>query len=521
MKKHFFSKQFLLLPFFFLFLSSPLCAADGDFAWVNTFGQNLDDIGYSISVDAAGYVYATGYFRGSVDFDPGTGSQILTSDSGSKDVFIVKMSSSGSLVWARRFGSYSDDEGLSIAVDGAGNVYTTGYFLNTVDFDPSVSGTHELTDRGGGDIFISKLDSSGNYVGAWSLGGTSFDYGYGILVDAAGNIYTTGYFQLILYRNDGSGFVDTGLQSAGDYDIFIAKIDTNGSFAWIDRIGNTATDVGLGIAAYSSGHLYLTGYFQGTVDFDPGPDPANVYNMTSNNSTEDVFVTKLDTDGNFVWARRLGGNSQDWGQAVSVDGSGNIYATGWFNTSAYFEAEATPVLTSNGSSDVFIAKLDSSGSLTWAKQIGGGNADAAYAIAVDASGNIYTTGSFQGTDVDFDPNGGTYPLSSTPGLLPPNNPSIDIFISKLDNGGNFIWAKGIGGTLDDYGYGIGVDGSANVYTTGYFQGTDVDFDPAPGTSYLRSSTGFEDIFISKLTGGRKTFPWTMFLPAMIGGKRQP
>jgi hypothetical protein len=143
---------------------------------------------------------------------------------------------------------------------------------------------------------------------------------------------------------------------------------------------------------------------------------------------------------------------------------------------------------------------------------GSSSADVGYGIFANASGTVYTTGSFQGTGIDFDPGVGVFNLDSAG--------DEDIFISKLDSGGNFVWAKSMGGTSLDRGYDIFVDSSGAVYTTGYFLGT-ADFDPGTGPLEIfnLTSTGSSDIFISKLAGRASTFPWPMFLPAIIGNGR--
>jgi hypothetical protein len=492
----------------------PAQAEDGDFTWATGFGQTADDEGYDIFVDAAGNVFTTGYFRGTVDFDPGPGTLALTSAANSRDIFISKLDSGGNLVWAKAIGGVSNDMGWGIFADASGNVYTTGDFVGTVDFDPGAA-TAPLTSLGSSDIFISKLDSNGNFAGAWSMGGNADDYGYGIFLDAAGNIYTTGYFKNTADFNPAAG-VEYPLTSAsiGVQDIFISKLDNGGNFLWAKAIGGTAADVGLGISLLSTGNVYITGWFQGTVDFNP--DAGSMFNLTSRGGSYDVYVCKLDSDGNLVWARAMGGTSEDIGQAVSVDSSGNVYTTGWFNDRADFDpgAGTTFNLTSTGiASDIFISKLDSNGNFVWAKSMGGASAaDVGYGIAVDPAGNVYTTGGFSAA-ADFDPGAGTFLLTSAG--------NEDIFISKLDSSGLFVWAKAMGGPLADYGYDIAVSSAGAVHATGFFQGT-ADFNPGPGTFNLVSA-GFEDIFICRLAGpdpvGDAAFPWVLFLPAITGKAR--
>jgi hypothetical protein len=323
-------------------------------ATVIVFGGTSNDSGYSIAVDSSGNVYTTGFFEGTVDFDPGAGTTTLTS-AGSADVFVSKLDSSGALVWAKSFGGASNDVGRSIAVDSSGNVYTTGFFEGTVDFDPG-AGTSNLTSAGGADVFVSKLNSSGVLVWAKSFGGASLDVGISIAVDSSGNVYTTGYFQGTADFDPGAG--TSNLTSAGDFDIFVSKLDSSGNFVWAKSFGAAAVDTGNSIAVDSSGNVYTTGIFAGTVDFDPG---AGTTTLTSAGSV-DIFVSKLDSSGALVWAKGFGGASLDVGNSIAVDSSGNVYTSGYFNGTADFDPGAgTSTLTSAGGADIFVLKLTSSG----------------------------------------------------------------------------------------------------------------------------------------------------------------
>jgi len=450
------------------------------YQWAKSKGGTSFDAGYFIAVDGSGNVYTTGLFKGTVDFDPGAGTNNLTSVGG-EDIFISKLDAAGNFLWAKSMGGTIDDRGTSIVVDASGNVYTSGYFQGIADFDPG-AGTSNLTSTGSWDIFILKLDAAGNFLWAKNMGGIIGDRGNSMAVDGSGNVYTTGLFQ-------GTGDFDPGagtsnLTSAGDYDIFISKLNASGNFLWAKSMGGTSFEGGYSIAVDGSGNVYTTGFFQGTVDIDPG---AGTSNFTSAGSY-DIFISKLDTAGNFLWAKSMGATIDDRGYSIAVDGSANVYTTGLFHGTVDFDPGAgTNNLTSAGSEDIFISKLDAAGNFLWAKSMGGTSTDISTAIAVDGSGNIYTTGYFYGT-ADFDPGAGTSNLTSVG--------NYDIFISKLDAAGNFLWAKSMGGTIGDRGYSIAVDGSGNVYTTGYFNGT-ADFDPGAGTSNL-TSAGLEDIFISKL-----------------------
>ncbi|TRX04688.1 T9SS type A sorting domain-containing protein [Flavobacterium gawalongense] len=388
---------------------------------------------------------------------------------------------SPNLAWAKQMGGTGIDVSKSIAVDAVGNVYTTGYFQGTADFDPS-AGVYNLTSAGSTDVFVTKLDATGNLVWAKAMGSTVSDIGQGISTDAAGNVYINGYFQGTADFDPNAGIFN--LTSAGVQDIFVTKLDVAGNLVWAKAMGGTASDFGNGISTDAAGNVYTTGYFAGTVDFDPN---AGVSNLTSA-GVQDIFVSKLDTTGNLVWAKAMGGIASDAGYGITTDAAGNVYTTGYFTGTVDFDPNAgVSSLTSAGGQDIFVSKLDATGNLVWAKAMGGINTDIGYGISSDAAGNVYTTGYFTGT-VDFDPNAGVSSLTSAGGQ--------DIFVSKLDATGNLVWAKAMGGTSSDIGYGISTDAVGNVYTTGYFQGT-VDFDPNAGVSNL-TSAGFADVFVTKL-----------------------
>jgi len=465
----------------FLILSQLTIAQNPNFEWAKQMGGTSWDVGYSITTDACGNVYTTGYFNGTADFDPGAGTTNLTS-AGQNDIFIQKLDTAGNLLWAKQMGGTFNDYGYSITTDANGNVYTTGYFMDTIDFDPG-TGTFNLTSAGWWDIFIQKLDSAGNLLWAKQMGGTSHDYGHSIATDAGGNVYTTGLFSGTADFDPGTGTAN--LTSAGGYDIFIQKLDTSGNLIWVKQMGGNLDDYGRSISIDASSNVYTTGLFMGTSDFDPG---TGIVNLTSA-GYNDIFIQKLDTAGNLLWVKQMGGTSSECGRSISIDASSNVYTTGWFTGTSDFDPGAgTFNLISTNSYDIFIQKLDSGGNLLWVKQMGGTSNDYGHSITTDAGGNVYTTGRFEGT-ANFDPGTGTVNLTSAG--------SDDIFIQKLDSNGIFLWVKQMGGNSDDFGNSITTNAGGNIYTTGFFRGT-ADFDPGNGITNL-TSAGNEDIFIQKLS----------------------
>jgi len=221
-----------------------------------------------------------------------------------------------------------------------------------------------------------------------------------------------------------------------------------------------------GLAVDASGNSYVTGTFSGTVDFDPGP---SIYNLSSNGSN-DIFISKFDKQGNFIWAKKIGGSNDDWASSIAVDVYGDILITGSFQSTSDFDpGNGVFNLTSAGYYDLFLLKLNSYGNFIWAKRVGGGTShEKGYGLTVDGSGSIYMTG-FYGGIVDFDPGPGTYNL--------PTSGAEESFICKFDQAGNLMWAKNISGRAAEIGSSIALDSFGNVYCTGLFYGhTDFDTD---------------------------------------------
>ncbi|MCH8905337.1 MAG: T9SS type A sorting domain-containing protein [Bacteroidetes bacterium] len=451
--------------------------------WAQAMGGTSDDRYGSHTLDAFGNIYVSGVYQGMVDFDPGAGTFNLTSNGGF-DIFIQKLDASGNFIWAKSMGGTGDDYSGSITTDASGNVYLDGIYEFTADFDPG-AGTFNLTSNGDVDVFILKLDAAGNFAWAKSIGGTNYDVSGSITVDASGNIYIVGVYWLTVDFDPGAGAFN--LTSNGVRDIFILKLDAAGNFVWVKSVGGIGDEPTAYHTTDALGNLLITGVYSGTVDFDPG---AGTFNLTSSDIIfSDFFIQKLDTNGNFIWAKSMGGSSAEIPGFITTDISGNILITGWyFGTSDFDPGAGTFNLTSNGLSDVFIQKLDSSGNFIWAKSMGGTSIDLIGSVTTDASGNVYEIGTYQGT-VDFDPGVATFNLSSK-GLY-------EVFIQKLDASGSFIWAKSIGGIGEEFAGSISVDTSGNLLITGSFQDT-VDLDPSAATSNFICK-GIRDGFILKLS----------------------
>ncbi|MCB9204548.1 MAG: T9SS type A sorting domain-containing protein [Flavobacteriales bacterium] len=468
---------FIVLAPYSLFAQEPV------FDWAGSIGGGSYDLGADITTDAAGNVYSIGAIQGvAIDMDPGPAGSFVNANGG-YDTYIHKVDAYGYLDWYITFGGSQNDVGLSIALDGDGNIFATGHFFGTTDFDPGV-GVTELTSNGDRDVYILKLDANGDFLWARSFGASDDDYGYAVATDATGNVYTTGKFEGTVDFDPGPG---TAIHTASaNDDFFVQKLDANGNFLWANTMGGAGNDRGLAITTDLNGNVYTTGTFFGTIDFDPG---VGVLELSTTGSIFDIFIQKLDTDGNLVWAKVMGGSNWDFGHAIAVDAIQNVYTTGYFHFTVDFDpGVGVANLTSNGEADIFVQKLDANGDFVWAKSMGSSSGDSyGHAIDIDAAGNVYTTGEFSGI-ADFDPGAGTYFLSSS-GFS-------DIYYQKLDPDGNFLWATKFGASSPDIGQGITVDASGNICGTGYF-GSTVDFDPGPGITNLTAVGGDSEVFIQK------------------------
>jgi hypothetical protein len=405
--------------------------SNGGLVWVVQAGGVKDDIASSVVIDNAGNVYAGGIFQDEVDFRPGRKQALLTARK--QDGFIWKLNANGQFVWAMRMGGAGDDEVNSLALDNAGNIHAAGFFQNNAIFgkNTTVTGT---TGRNG---FVVKFSPNAGLAFAKGFGAVETEAGSGavpavdaraVSVDAQGNVYVGGVFNHTADFDPGAGTsnLTTTADSGGKHgqnDAFVLKLTSTGNLSWAKQLGGAAAEDLTGLALDRSANVLTTGSYTGTADFDPSGGTSN---LTASGST-DVFASKLDSSGGFVWAKSLGGSGADTGLAIVADKLGNVYTTGSFNTSGDFDPDAGTQTLSSGSSLVhaYVSKLNPDGSFGLAKgffvssfgQAGGSG------IALGPSGALWTVGSFSGS-VDFDPNSGSQSKSSS-------SSSVDAYISKL------------------------------------------------------------------------------------------
>ncbi len=331
---------------------------NGNYLWAKSMGGSGADHGKAVAADDAGNVYVTGYFNGAADFNRGGsgGSRTATG----VDAFLVKFDATGTFLWVNTIEGSSTEEGRGVAVDGTGNnVYVTGTSNSAaVNFNPG--GT--VNGAGNYDVFLAKYNAGGTYQWAKAMGGTNADNGQGVAVDGTGNVYVTGIVRTTIVTTADFNPGGTGgtITTEGNNDVFLAKYDPSGIFQWVKNMGGSSVDNGYGISLDGTGNAYVTGYYNGTANFNLGGSDGLLTAVTG----ADVFVAKYDPNGNYRWAKSMGGGADDQGLAIAADGNGNVYATGYFNshpTANFNPGGAGGTLTNHGSIgsyDVFLVKLE-------------------------------------------------------------------------------------------------------------------------------------------------------------------
>ena len=461
-------------------------------------GGIYDDQANSIAVDNNGNIFITGSFQGTVDFNPGTGTFNLTSsyisqNQPTKSGFICKFDSNGNFLWAKKTDTSGSCEPKSLAIDNLGDLCITG------NFSGSSVAFNALLISSGLSCFVWKLDNNGNFSWARSWVATSSN---SLTIDISGNIYVTGCFSGTVHLLPGSTGNNT-VTSAGGKDIFIHKFSNSGTTVWNKNFGGIGDDESKSICIDNNGNICTTGYFSTTVDFNG--IWAGSFNLSSN-GLKDIFVQKLNSVGQFLSAISIGGAQNDSGESIAVDLSGNIYTTGYFShptiggalTSVDFDpGPSVYSLAIAGPQNIYVNKFDSNLNFIWAKNAGNsGTANSGLSLALDNLGNVYSTGFYSGV-VDFDPGVNITTLTclyAPAGSAPANH--YDIFVWKLNNSGDFVWANSYGGNGEDTGMDICTDSQGNLYSAGFFSNT-ADFDPSGSVSNLVSN-GSKDIYYQKI-----------------------
>lgn len=378
--------------------------ADGTFGWGYTWPGTAGYHSYvwGIEIDQNDNLYVCGHFVFTLDFDPGPGvdNHTASNNSGRLDAFLMKFDSNGNYKWGLSWGGSSDVTAFDLVLDKNGYLYITGYFFYTADIDPTSGVDLRTAVSASGNVsnaYLIKCDTNGNYYWGRQYGQGATVYGYDVTVDGSKNPAATGTYE-------GTGDFDPtsgvkNLASNGWGDTFIIKFLPDGTWQWSVGFGGNSWDQINDIAADSGNNIYVTGGSASTsVDYDPGPGTK----IINGQGSYDGFLSKFDSNGNFLWVNMFAepGHDNTWG--IMVAGNGDILMCGHFNgTIDLNPGTGVDYHSSNGESDSFIVRLDSNGNYKWGNSWGGPSYESPQTVKV-GGGLIHVTGNFEGT-VDFDP----------------------------------------------------------------------------------------------------------------------
>ncbi|MDP2090848.1 MAG: SBBP repeat-containing protein [Candidatus Gracilibacteria bacterium] len=384
---------------------------NGDLVWAKKFGGTGHDEGTAVAVDTDGNVYLTGKFVGTADF---FGQSMTTYGGGGSDLFIAKLDSDGNLIWVQKGGSNSSstgETGKAIKISDDGYIYFAGEFGGTSAW-ATLFGT-SYNPGGYTCSFIAKLDSDGNIIWLKQTTGGLSEYINDLALDNDGNLYAIGTFA---QTANIFGFSLTGNSSATD--IYVSKLNpTSGSGVWSKRAGgSTGYDTGESITTDNDGNIYITGGYQLNADFMG-------VNLTNAGSYYNSYVVKLNSSGTAIWGKQSVSGQSESGKSVKVDDNGNVFIFGEYYDPVTVFGHS---LTTFGSNDIFLIKLDSNGNLTWGKRAGGTGGENAIGLNIDSDGNLYVGGNFLSSW--FNLFGIGFARSSS---------SYDIFLGKMSNDGTY------------------------------------------------------------------------------------
>jgi PKD repeat protein len=418
---------------------------EGNFIWVRTMGGDYDDLISAITINDLGNLIVVGDFWLDLTFEGDPSSQVFNAE-GYTDNFLCSYSPEGNFLWAKTWGGSDKDYTNVICDDSSGNIYVGGAFSGIADFDPGPNSVlrtaHQQTEA-----FIEKFNPAGDFIWVNTWGSEPYDvYNFrnfvsGIDVDANGNVYCSGSFQGIVDFDPGPGedfheVVGWSPNPPNPYsDIFMSKFSSAGEYQWVKTWGGIYGDMGYDLAIDNLDNINVLGYFEGPVDFDPGP---GIYELTETSQYSDPFLSRFDTDGNFIWAKSWNADfiSPYSGLGMGIDNDNNIYVTGTF-VGGNTDFDPSPEIANTtwyGSSDYYLSKFDIEGEFLWVRSWGGaGQEGFGYDVAIDSSDYASVIGGYRET-ADFDPGPGI-DLHTAPSQVTPGN--LDAFVTHFPPDGNW------------------------------------------------------------------------------------
>ena len=433
-------------------------------SWASRAGGTVTDQGNALVLDGVGYSYVVGEFSKTASF----GNTSVTAK-GYTDCFVARLDPAGAFNWVLTAGAASTScRAKDVALDASGHLVVVGYSGPNVTFGGiKPSPTWTSGNRG----FVARINPSGVFLWVTPVAGGLSNEALTVALDGAGNPIIAGDFWST--ATFGSTTLTTTLQFS---ELFIAKLDTLGNWVWARSASGSVQDNAGGIAVDAQGNAYVTGWFGG------GSTTLGTTTLTGL-AGFNLFITRLSSSGNFLWARTAGGsNCSTHGRAVASTTGGAVLVGDFGSSMAGGPPLAatfgTTTLSTKDGTDLFAAKIDATGNFVWATSGGGTDHETAYDIAAGAGGELFLVGRYQG------------PATFGGFTLGGNTP--DVLALRLSGSGAALGAKTAGGTSTDFGYGVALDAAGKAYLTGKFSAT--------GTfgSHVLVSTGSNDVFVWKL-----------------------
>ncbi|HEY0261754.1 MAG TPA: T9SS type A sorting domain-containing protein [Chitinophagales bacterium] len=437
---------------FFAFFFVPFYS-NAQFAWAIGEGGTGLDVGRNICFDRNNNVILTGYIGGNPIF---RGQGYI--GNGLSDGFAVKYDENANLLWLRLFGGSGEDKCFGTAVDAEDNIYLCGSFQNSMTVD-----SFSAQSDGGTDLYILKLNASGDVIWLKTFGGSLDDAALSIGVNERQEVFVCGTFGGAMV------FGDDTLTTTSITQSYIGKLNRDGTVQWTKQFYSSGALTANTLTVLLNGTVAVAGYFSENMSIDT---------LTENVSypSYEVFLCELNDSGEPLWLQQAGGAYDNLTTKIASDAQDNIVLCGYISGFAQFGNNS---LTNAGYNDPFIAKYDTSGNCLWARSGGGTSLDFANGVAFDAQGNVYATGLYE--------NAITFSGHTIFGY-----DQRQAFMVSYDRNGNFRWLQDIGEAGTECGMGVNVDISGNVYVTGYYT-----FRAAFGDILLPVASIPQDIFLAK------------------------
>jgi uncharacterized delta-60 repeat protein len=464
----------------------------------------------------------------------------------------------GELIWAKRAGGENEDAGSAITTLSDNSTVVTGIFEGTATFGKGEPNETSLTSSGYKDIFIARYNFDGSLQWAKRAGGEYGDVGRAITTLLDNSVVVTGYFTIEATFGAGE-ITEKTLTANGLADIFIAKYNPDGTFAWAKSAGGERNDESLAITSLSDNSTVATGWFLGTATFGPGESNQTNITAAGGSLDKDIFVARFKPNGELEWAKRAGG--LEWweeGTSITALSDDSTVICGMFDGAAIFGQGETnqTTLTPAGEEDIYIARYNPDGTLAWAKRAGGTGTDEAYGVTALSDNSNVVTGHFWDSAIfglgepnettltslgnsglfiaRYNPDGslqgarqasgpgtcstiasgittlsgdtfavtGQFTYTTIFGQGEPNETSltavaeIDIFMARFNPDGTLLWVKKAGGAVRDQGYAITALSDDSTVNTGFFSGA-ATFGPSESNEIILTSAGNFDVFVAR------------------------